>query len=189
MSEPARKAGIFYADIDWTASAGYVPILPPWEIAEVTLDDLTDNADWTGIDMNSVGVVGQTHGYEYHGYRYVTPGEVAVARLLDLMGVPFTPDVFIKVKTPLWPGRLPLVYVPDFVLNGRAYVWTEADGSRELIHGFEVKQRSRDGDYPARGMRKIAALREAKGIRIKILDELWIRSQSRLLLAPFDSGS
>jgi len=153
------------------------------------LDNLTDNADWTGIDMDSVGVVGKTHGYEYRGYMFVTPGEVAVARLLDLMGVPFTPDVFIKVKTSLWPGRLPLVYVPDFVLNRRAFVWTDEDGSRELIHGFEVKQRSRDGDYPARGMRKITVLREAKGIRIKILDELWIRDQNCLPIMPLDSGS
>jgi len=153
------------------------------------LDNLTDDADWKGIDMSSVGVVGKTHGYEYRSYMYVTPGEVAVAKLLGAQAVPFTPDVFIKIATPLWTEGLPMVYVPDFVFNRRPYVWIDADGHRELIHGIEVKHRGRAGNFPKRGLRKIAVLREARGISVKILDELWVRMQTYLPIEPYDFGS
>jgi hypothetical protein len=154
---------------------------------EVRLIRLIDEADWSGIVLASVGVQGKTSGYEYDGYRYVTPGEVAVAKLLDATGVPFTPDVSVKVRHPDWNDILPMVYTPDFVFNGLAYVWMNEDGSREVVHGIEVKHRTKKGDFPTKGLRKIEILRKAKGINIKILDELSVRKLERLPLTPLKS--
>ncbi|MEA3249458.1 MAG: hypothetical protein U9Q03_03810 [Patescibacteria group bacterium] len=148
---------------------------------------LTDDADWSGILMVSVGVVGKSSGIKYGKYRYVTPGEVAVARLLDSMGVPFTPDVSIKVFHPDWSDTMPMVYVPDFIFDKRACIWTDRDGGREIVHGIEVKHRTRkSGMFPAKGLKKIAVLRKAKGINIKIVDELTVQKLTGLPITKFD---
>ncbi len=138
---------------------------------EAPLHQLKDKADWTGIVIASVGVQGRTSGYEYGGYRYVTPGEVAIARLLTEQDIPFTPDVQVRIRTPLWKERLPLVYTPDFVFDGQAYIWCDRTGTEEIVHGIEVKGRNRQGRYPRRALEKIKVLREARGINVTLIDE------------------
>ncbi len=126
-----------------------------------------DQADWSDIALKSVSV-GAKGVYSFRGFSYVTPGELAVARILHMKGIKFTPDVFIKLPN---SSGLPFIYVPDFIFNGQAVIWSNSDGSEELIHGLEIKHRTKGGVFPPKGVRKTNTLYERRKIRVRLLCE------------------
>jgi len=126
---------------------------------------LIDEADWSDIAFESVSV-GAKGVHRYRGRSYVTPGELAIARALHVKRIEFTPDVFVSL--PVGPG-LPFIYVPDFIFNSQVYVWTEPDGSELLIHGLEIKHRTRSGAFPPKGIYKTDKLYELRKIRVRLL--------------------
>ena len=138
------------------------------------MTEFRDEADWSGIKFESVSV-GAKGIYRFRGYSYVTPGELAIARRLHTRGIAFTPDVFIRLSNPNPRSSLPFVYVPDFIFNGQAVIWTDAEGHEELIHGLEIKFRKKGGAFPPKGIRKTGKLFEQREIRVLLLGELEAR--------------
>jgi hypothetical protein len=112
------------------------------------MSQLVDQADWSDVVLKSTNVIGSAKNSQltHNGYRYATHGELLLAQLLDQLGIPFTPNVrFDFDDTPVKGGQKTpkgKVYVPDFIFNKRAYVWTDPDtGEQEVIHGLEAKNR------------------------------------------------
>lgn len=109
------------------------------------MSELVDQADWSKVSLESTNVQGRSKRRHVHnGISYATEGERLLAELLDQQGVPFTPNVKFVLgftqkgeKTPR--GK---IFVPDFIFNKQAYVWTDPDtGEEEVIHGLEAKNR------------------------------------------------
>ncbi|MFH1047724.1 MAG: hypothetical protein V1738_05450 [Patescibacteria group bacterium] len=109
--------------------------------------------------------------HEFAGYRYCTPGEVSLARLLTNMGVAFTPDVEIPLP-PKGGGKKSRAYVPDFLLNGDEYVWTDDDGTEHIIHGIECKGANNPSD-------KAQALYRKRGVHVIVVYEAEIDAYVR----------
>ena len=132
-----------------------------------------DEADWSGVKLESVNVAGGKPNPQFihNGNCYVTEGEWLLAQALDAQGVPFTPNVrfVLKPSKTARGERTPRdsIYVPDFIFNKQAYIWTDPDtGEEELIHGLEAKgSRRRQGH----GYRKINLLWQSRRIRVKLL--------------------
>ncbi len=109
--------------------------------------------------------------HEFNGYCYQTYGEAEVARLLTEMGIDFTPDVTIPIP-PKGGAKKPRSYVPDFVFNGSEYVWTEEDGTEQIIHGIECKGANVKSE-------KARALYGKRGINVIVVFEAEIDFYSR----------
>ncbi len=101
-----------------------------------------DRANWEGIQFVStvVGPPRQDASLWVAGYCYQTEGEALIARLLVAMGVSFTPNVKFVLHPHGHRGGSHIV-VPDFIFNGRAYLWCSPTGET-LIHGLEAKGRT-----------------------------------------------
>ena len=136
--------------------------------------------DWTGIELVSTPV-GKRPDLDFNGLSYASPGELRVAQLLTEQGIPFMPDVLTNWQ-PQGSDR-EFIYVPDFIFMMRTYVWISDDGL-EPIHGLELKRRRTDGSYPGIGLKKIAALLQYRGIRIRLIDEMEARKMTHLPLRP-----
>ena len=150
-----------------------------------------DEADWTDVAFESVDVgVRSEFGFEYIGYLYATEGELILAQLLDKQGISYTPDVRVEFEQ-LPKGRKKnkakrkpkkAAYVPDFVFNGQAFIWTDPKtGEEELIHGLEAKAKKLK-------TRKTERLRSSRAIKIKTLNMKDIRfflSLGSLPLRPY----
>ena len=150
----------------------------------------SDRADWRGIVMRSVNVGGRnpkSKRLRFDGYNYVTEGEVILARLLTDMGVPFTPDVQTVTEDPDH-GNREVIFVPDFILNQRAYLWTNEDGTTEIVHGLEAKA-ARSGRFTRKDLNKVELLRQQRGIHVKLLSIADIKRYERrgsLPLSPLE---
>jgi len=98
-----------------------------------------DRANWDGIQFVStvVGPPREDPSLWVAGYCYQTEGEALLAQLLISMGIDFTPNVkFVLKRSERKSG--PQIVVPDFIFNGRAYLWCSPSGET-LIHGLEAK--------------------------------------------------
>lgn len=142
---------------------------------------LKDSADWTGINLapyDAASNRGRPTALEYGGYRYATLGEWMLAQILIGQKVPFTPEVGIEIAIPaaerVGKEKERKTYVPDFVLDRRAYLWFENGHGIELIHGFEAKG-AQEGYFPRRAIKYVRLLREQRGINIKLLSEPQIK--------------
>lgn len=122
--------------------------------------------DWTGISMISRRVGCQHDRYVHQGYRYCTLGEFRVALMLTAMGIPYTPDVNFPIQKE-GTGR-GYAFRPDFVFNGRSYVWTEEDGTEIVIQGIECKSTNKKPQ-------KALLLYEQRGIHILVMNDAEIR--------------
>jgi hypothetical protein len=86
-------------------------------------------------------------------------------------------------------------YEPDFVLGSwdchehRAFIWTNPDGTQEVVHGIECKETMPEEDNCR--LRKVGALEQSRGINIKVLTEAEIFSYAlqgfQLPLRPLPS--
>lgn len=155
---------------------------------------LTDRADWSGIEIkvHPVGTDGnQRYAHLiYDGRQYATEQEVMVAELLTRMGVPFTPNVRFEFPAPpRFAKRQVSHFVPDFVFDRKAFIWTDPDGSEELIHGLEVKGTSKGKKRFAKWAREKAdGLKKHRSIVIKLISNDEARQyfeQKRLPIRPF----
>lgn len=139
------------------------------------MPELVDTARWPHPQLKSLRIGKRETGnpdYFFDGVQYVTEGECLLAKTLKAMGVPFTPNVqfyLYPVRPP--PAGEPRGFTPDFVFNQRAYVWTNPDGTQEVIHGIEAKGRS----ISTKHQRKADQLFRAYGIRIRLLTTPEIR--------------
>lgn len=129
---------------------------------------MEDSASWDGISVRSISVgarkVGRVNFYK--GYYYANEYEVLLARLLVRMRIPFTPDVKMCVRYD--DGRTGY-FVPDFIFDKHAYIWTTPQGKTRLIHGIEAKGLTSAGDFPEKAKRRIRLLEEQRGIRIWLM--------------------
>lgn len=159
---------------------------------------LADRADWSGIEIK-VCPVGTDKNRKlfahlvYDGRQYATEYEVMAAKLLTKLGAVFTPNVSFEFPAPpRFTRRRTSRFVPDFVFNKKAYIWTDPDGTEQLIHGIEVKGASkRRGKkrFAKWAVEKIDGLRKHRGIVIKLVsnDDIEVFSkQGRLPMRPFD---
>lgn len=154
----------------------------------------TAGVDWSGIEFKPFCVIcGNSQRYahlRFDGQQYATEHEVMVAMLLTKMGFAFTPNVRCPFLTPPRVANRRIDYiVPDFIFNGDVYVWTNADGTEELIHGIEVKGISaKRGRFSSKARRKLDELRKQRGISIKLLSNqdavAWLK-RGRLPLRPY----
>jgi len=141
-----------------------------------------DAADWSGVPLKSHDVgtrANRKHSYPFGGVCYATEGEMLLAKLLIEMGVPFTPNVQFVLKPP--PGRrsrTDVIFVPDFIFNKQAYIWTDENGREELIHGLEAKGMNPD-QFTAKGRAKVRLLRETRGINVRLISTKEIRAYLR----------
>ncbi len=157
---------------------------------------LSDQADWDGIQMESAAVGARTRRRRWRidGVQYVSEGEALLARLLIFMDIPFTPDVPILLRRE--DGRAPsILYVPDFILDRAAYIWSWPNGRREVIHGLEVKGSTRPLPGVGRPVKKsyrrtlgkIIRLRQERNINVLLLTDREVRRyfrHGRLPLRP-----
>ena len=154
--------------------------------------DLEDHADWTGINIKRSVVCGKPNRKKgpsmleltVDGVVYATEGEAILARLLAKLGIAFTPNVRICLKTPDDAKRPEVLYVPDFIFDRQAYVWRNDDGTKEVIHGIECKgEHRREATAKGRGRDKVRLLRQQRGINVKILstDEIRVFAQAGAL--------
>ena len=109
------------------------------------MTELVDQANWSKVSLKSTNVQGKSRNrFVYDGYSYATEGEMLLAELLDRQGIPFTANVkFVLDFTPKGE-KTPrgTIFVPDFIFNKKAYVWTDpVTGEEEVIHGLEAKNR------------------------------------------------
>ncbi len=134
--------------------------------------DLVDSADWKGILLKSMNVGASTKQkahLRYNGKQYATDGEYILAKLLTATGIDFTPNVQFVLKPPAdGKRRQDVIYVADFIFDKKAFVWTNADGSEELVHGIECKGMM-PGKFPAKAREKVRLLSEQRGIGVKLL--------------------
>ncbi len=119
--------------------------------------------NWKGVQFVSRKNMQGNRRYEFNGYRYCTPGETVLARLLTTARIAFTPDVTIAIP-PKGSGKKPRSYVPDFVFNGDEYTWTDEDGTEHIIHGIECKGAMRKSE-------KAKSLYGKHGIHIIVVSE------------------
>ncbi len=131
-----------------------------------------DRADWSGIVLESVNVGAHPcDRLKLDGYQYVNEQELALAKLLKRMGIPFTPDVRIVLDVPPDArgerGSAQRIYVPDFIFDKTAYLWWGI-GGRQVIHGLEAK-RAVSGHFPARAIQNIDLLAAQRNVRVKLL--------------------
>jgi hypothetical protein len=154
---------------------------------------LTDKARWTGIRMRShdVGARKMKGGkprdrYTHNGVHYRTASECMLAKLLARQKVDFTPNVRFVFKTQDGQRR---EFVPDFIFNRQAYVWTGSKKHKPLlIHGIEAKGRTRNGKFSERAWENIRLLRHHHGIVVLLLSNEAIQRfwrQGWLPLAAF----
>ena len=128
-----------------------------------------DEADWTDVAFESVDVgVRPEFGFEHNGYLYATEGELILAQLLDKQDISYTPDVRVEFEQSCNGKKKKrakkAAYVPDFVFNGQAFIWTDPKtGAEELIHGLEAKARKLQYG-------KAQRLKVSRFINIKILN-------------------
>lgn len=141
-----------------------------------------DRADWDGISLESfdVGAGSKPKSLNFKGYQYATQGEVRVARILDHMGIPFTPDVRIRLETPDGRDRF---FVPDFVFDRKPYIWT-ARGKQKLIHGIEAKGKTRGGQFSEKALNNVRTLEAQYGIVILLLSNAQIKSYLKKMRLP-----
>ena len=74
------------------------------------------------------------------------------------------------------------IFVPDFIFNRRAYVWSDESGE-QLLHGLEAK-RAKSGCFSSRAKKKVKLLKEQRGINVKLLSEADIRHYCQLGALP-----
>jgi hypothetical protein len=134
---------------------------------EVPVNPLRDDADWTGIRFESTDV-GATDRFVYRGYAYVNRMELNLAKLLWESGIPFTPDVLFVMDMPPGSRRRKRQFVPDFVFDGKAYVW-HGGPKPELIHGIECKG-APSKRFSERALENVRLLKEQRGVRIKLMN-------------------
>jgi len=132
---------------------------------------------WRGIKLVSVDVGVRHDDFLHDGYRYVTIGELRIARLLDKQGISFTPDVQVTMRkfdasSNGGRSRKTVIYVPDFIFNRDTYIWTDQDGDEFEIHGIEAK--ASPGAPP-----KVQLLFERRNIRILVLGDKEINAFAR----------
>lgn len=144
---------------------------------------LVDEANWDDVVIRSTNVGGNSKknngGLRVNGVQYVTEGEAVLAKLLLALKVAFTPNVKFVLRAPSGAkNRRDVIYVPDFIFNKRAYVWRNADGSEEIVHGIECK-----GLHPrqckTKGGEKVRLLRQQRGINVKMLSTDEIKDFAR----------
>jgi hypothetical protein len=152
---------------------------------------LIDRADWTGITIAStdVGSRNKPARWRHDGYQYATAGEHQMAVLLSSQGIPFTPDVRFDLLDATGTGGR--VFIPDFVFNGKAFIWTWR-GKRTVIHGIEAKGKGKGGNFSPRALENVALLKQQRGITILLLSNGQIKqlynASRRLPLTPLDGG-
>ncbi len=153
--------------------------------------DLIDEADWNGIVMRSTKVCTGTKKNAHlvlDGQQYATEGELIVARLLTAAGVPFTPNVQFELAADERGRRKHMLYVADFIFNRDAFIWTNPDGSQEIVHGIEAK-----GLWPDKKQKagkKVRALKRQRNINVKLLSTMELREMEKkggLPLEPLPS--
>jgi len=117
--------------------------------------------DWSEVRFETVdlGVPRHNRRLRVKGVWYATQEESAIAKILTLMRIPFTPNVAIHI--PGEEGTRGQTFVPDFIFDGAAYLWQ----GREVIHGIEAK----NDHVPPETAQKVALLAKQLGIRVKIL--------------------
>ncbi len=126
------------------------------------LKKAVEDPDWSGVDLQSVGVGGKTW-FTFDGYKYCTPGEMILAKLLKERLVPFTADVRFEMKDDNPEARRSkVIYAPDFIFDRTAWLWTEEDGTSFVIHGLEVKAHKPEGGSRMSGLPSDAAKRMYK---------------------------
>lgn len=165
------------------------------------LKKTAEEPDWRGIRFVSVGVGGKSW-FEHDGYRYCTPGEMILARLLQRQGIPFTPDIRFTMRNDDSTAKMSeVIYVPDFVFDRTAWTWTEDDGTSYTIHGLEVKahkptsgsrMRGLPADAAKRMLKKQALLYRERHVVVIIVSEAEVEAweaEGGLPMEPFDSGS
>ncbi|KPJ84689.1 hypothetical protein AMJ57_05680 [Parcubacteria bacterium SG8_24] len=146
------------------------------------MQELRDSADWDGVVLKSinVGAVSKNPGaarrneqYLYDGYHYCTEGEFQLARLLDTMSIPFTPDVSFHLDIIRRHNRVGRrQFVPDFVFNKLPFIWWSAQRRPLLIHGIEAKRASQgrgEQSFSDRARENVRLLYRQRGIRILLL--------------------
>jgi hypothetical protein len=100
-----------------------------------------------------------------HGVRYVNETELMLAQLLWKMKLPFTPNVRFILDLATGGKHPQRVYVPDFIFDGKAYVWDDGDG-QELIHGIEAK----GGTFSRRARQNVQLLRDQRRIHVRLFN-------------------
>ncbi|MDD5251236.1 MAG: hypothetical protein PHT12_01210 [Patescibacteria group bacterium] len=151
---------------------------------------LVDRANWRGVIVESEAVNGGSVDprLRHEGVQYVTEGELLLAKLLCQMSVAFTPNVkFLLAPSGNKPPRgrirfVPVIYVPDFVFNRLGLIWTNEDGTTEIVHGLEAK--SVRSHFKPQALRKARLLAEQRSIHIKLLSETDIRRYAALGTLP-----
>lgn len=154
---------------------------------------LIDEANWRGVEWRSinVGTRNKPAKWRHNGYQYCTAGEYRLAVLLEKQGIPFTPDIAFPLNA---FGGNP--FVVDFVLDGRAYVWT-GGGKARLLHCIEAKGtinvggrlRGQGGVFKPKALENVEALREERGVHTLLLSNASIRvyyARGKLPLVPLD---
>jgi hypothetical protein len=136
------------------------------------MSTLRDTADWTGVQIRSIGVGAAKNNDKFlcHGCHYVNETEFLLAQLLWKIRLPFTPNVRFILDLP--PGQRQ--YVPDFIFNGKAYVWDDGGGP-QLIHGIEAK----GGTFSRRARQNVKLLLEQRGIHVRLLNRKQIVEHTR----------
>ncbi len=143
---------------------------------------LRDEADWQGISFVSTNVVGSLRkkSLVVDGYQYATEEEAMLAEMLLQQGIQFTPNVSFGIVMPTRGGAT-VPFVPDFIFNGRAYVWSDNDGEI-LVHGLEAKGKKGK-------TQKVSLLFAQRRVRVLLLRNPVIRrfhdSGNPLPLRPF----
>jgi hypothetical protein len=152
--------------------------------------DFIDEADWKGVVIRSVKVCSATKrnaSLTLDGQQYATEGELLAARMLTAAGIPFTPNVQFELLASEKSKRKQMLYVADFIFNREAYIWTNPDGTQELVHGIEAK-----GLWPAKKEKcgkKVRALKRQRNINVKLLSTMELRELEKnggLPLIPFE---
>lgn len=135
---------------------------------------MEDSANWDGISVRSVSVGARKVGRVnlYRGYYYANEYEVLLARLLVRMRIPFTPDVKMYIR---YDDGMTGYFVPDFIFNKRAYIWTTPQGKTRLIHGLEAKGLTSQGDFAEKARTRIRLLEEQRRICIRLISNAAIQ--------------
>jgi len=145
---------------------------------------LIDRADWTGVQLRSIGVgPRRKNHFVYDGFNYVTQEEAMMAELLTKHGVPFTPNVEFRMRRDNGDQRN---YVPDFIFNKQPFVW-KAGRRTLLIHGIEVKGDSSARDKHNLAYKKAGLLWERRRIHVLVLGNAqvyWRYRQGTLPISP-----
>jgi hypothetical protein len=149
---------------------------------------MIDHADWRGIRIVSRDMgasVRRRRRFKFGGIQYVTLTERIIAELLTAMDIAFTPNVEICLDRE--SGKIPMIYVPDFIFDGEALIWCDEDGEK-LVHGIECKGMTRHVYEQPHSSRKVRRLARERDIVLKMICEeeaLEFQEVGRLPLRPF----